>query len=208
MLQMFIGLYVLGVGALIIAELTELRFGQIIFKPLVALGFIGLATLSGALDGIYGQIVLAGLIACALGDVALLSRGNPFLFKLGMVAFAIGHLLYAGAFFRLGIQPIYALLALFVMGMVSLGVYKYLRPSLPADMVGAVLIYICIITLMVVTSIGTRQILLIIPAIMFAVSDIFVARDRFVTRKASNALLISPLYFGAQALFALSAGLF
>ncbi len=45
---------------------------------------------------------------------------------------------------------------------------------------------------------------IIIAAIMFAVSDMFVARDRFIKPSSKNALLITPLYFGAQALFAFS----
>ena len=46
--------------------------------------------------------------------------------------------------------------------------------------------------------------LAMIGAVMFAMSDVFVARDRFVTPTPLNALAITPLYFGAQALIALS----
>jgi len=46
--------------------------------------------------------------------------------------------------------------------------------------------------------------LAMIGAVMFAVSDVFVGRDRFVSTNPKNALAITPLYFGAQALIALS----
>jgi hypothetical protein len=39
---------------------------------------------------------------------------------------------------------------------------------------------------------------------MFAISDMAVARDRFVTQTPANAFVITPLYFGAQLLFAVS----
>jgi len=44
-------------------------------------------------------------------------------------------------------------------------------------------------------------------AIAFAISDVFVAKDRFKARKKWHAFIITPLYFGAQALFAYSVNL-
>ena len=75
-------------------------------------------------------------------------------------------------------------------------------------MIWPVGIYTAIILMMVLNAIDlplTRPILFaMIGAIMFAISDMFVARDRFVNRDAKNAIAITPLYFGAQALLALS----
>ena len=45
---------------------------------------------------------------------------------------------------------------------------------------------------------------LVIAAVMFAVSDIFVARDRFVSPSVVNRLWGLPLYYAAQLIFALS----
>jgi uncharacterized membrane protein YhhN len=45
---------------------------------------------------------------------------------------------------------------------------------------------------------------LLIGAVMFAVSDIFVARDRFVSPSVANRLWGLPLYYAAQLIFALS----
>lgn len=83
----------------------------------------------------------------------------------------------------------------------------YLRAHLPADMKVPVLIYTLIILAMVLLSIWTGNLLVIAAAVMFAVSDIFVARDRFVSESPRNALIITPFYFGAQAIFALSIAL-
>jgi len=50
----------------------------------------------------------------------------------------------------------------------------------------------------------TYNIILIIAALAFATSDYFVGMDRFIDPKKYWALAITPLYFGAQALFAMS----
>ena len=60
---------------------------------------------------------------------------------------------------------------------------------------------------MMITSAYTfmyEQKLILIAATFFVLSDIFVAKDRFIKRSTKNTLLITPLYFSAQGLFALS----
>jgi len=52
-----------------------------------------LALQFGALESTYGQFILAGLVACAVGDVFLLARKSQKLFIAGMAAFAIGHII-------------------------------------------------------------------------------------------------------------------
>ena len=48
---------------------------------------------------------------------------------------------------------------------------------------------------------------LLLPALAFAASDLFVGLNRFRTPRAWHFALITPLYFGAQAAFALSPAL-
>jgi len=94
---------VLG-GVLLIAELREERRAQFFFKPLAAFGFVILALQFGALESTYGLIILAGLIACAVGDIFLLSRKSENLFKAGMAAFALGHVFYVIAISKIRID--------------------------------------------------------------------------------------------------------
>lgn len=197
-------IYALVVGALAWAEYKGARSAQVWFKTLAALGFCVLAILSGALYSGYGQIILMGLWACALGDLLLLPRDKPLFFKLGMLAFALGHVFYAYGFFTQGGNVIAMAVAALIMSVVSAGFYRYVGPHLPRDMKVPVMVYTVIITFMVVFAVATKDLLLILPALMFAVSDMFVARDRFVVTEPRNALAITPLYFGAQALFALN----
>ena len=203
-------LYICLILGLVWAEFKEARAAQRLLKPMAAFGFILIALLSGALDTQYGKIILCGLIACAAGDVFLLSRNSQKLFLAGMIAFAIGHLAYLSAF--VPPQPAdmtagrFATIAIVVFG--GAGIFAWLKPHLPKDMRIAVPIYVFIILLMVINALGLPMRgplrLAMIGAVMFAMSDVFVARDRFVTPTPLNALAITPLYFGAQALIALS----
>ena len=191
------------VFGLLIAEMRGARMWQCLLKPLAALGFCLFAVYAGALGSLYGKLILAGLVACAAGDVCLLSRDKPALFKGGMAAFALGHFLYLTAFVTFADKTainVWAILPI----VIGLGFFWWVKPKLPKDMIIPVGMYSFIIILMVMRSLDVPMIIVPVAAIMFAVSDMFVARDRFVSPGPLNALVITPLYFGAQALFALS----
>ena len=196
--------------ALLAAELREDGRGQRLFKPLAALGFILLAIYVGALETRYGQIILAGLIACAAGDVLLLSRKSENLFKAGMAAFALGHIFYILAFvnIRSNVLPEGADWLRVLPAMLVVVASIHILKKIPDNMQRPVMYYCFIIFIMVVGSffvpLKLPFILASIGAVMFAISDMFVARDRFITPDPKNALAITPFYFGAQALFALS----
>ena len=198
------------VTALTVAELKESQRWQRILKPLAALGFLSIAFFSTALFTTYGQIIFVGLLACAIGDVLLLSRKSPKLFLFGMAAFAIGHFAYLTGFILMPREPLTT--AGFIKSAVVIfagyGVFSWLKPHLPKDMRIPVTIYFLIILIMVLNALRLPPygalLYAMIGAVMFAVSDVFVGRDRFVTRDPINALAITPLYFGAQALIAIS----
>lgn len=184
------------------------------------MGFILIALLCGAEESVYGRLICAGLMACAVGDVLLLNRASPKMFQLGMLAFLLGHVFYG--FAALGVttktppdDPFKTelnALALLIVTFVLIGAYqfwRYLRPRLGTGMKPPVFAYMFVIAFMVTAfwlKASTGFWLAPLAALMFAVSDIFVAKDRFVKAEAQNALFISPLYFGAQALFAISVG--
>jgi len=200
-------LYALTVLALLVAERREDRRAQFFFKPLAALGFILLALQCGAIESTYGQIIFGALVMCALGDVLLLARKSETLFLFGMLAFAFGHIFLILAFlplhdfswigFAIG-APITLCLVIYSL--------HHLRPEIPKVHQPSVDGYSFVIVMMVGVAFAYmfQKPIVILGALMFAVSDMFVARDRFVKRDPKNALAITPFYFGAQALFALS----
>ena len=201
-------LYGAFVLALTVAEYrTDIR-AQRLFKPACSLGFIIIALHSGALESAYGQVIVAALCLCAAGDVALLSRKSQILFLLGMGAFALGHLAYAFAYFG----PYKSLLGTQIglgFAVLLVTVFKiFIWKDIPRGMLFPVSLYIFIIGAMLVCAMShafaTQTWGVGIAAISFAISDFFVGKDRFAERENWHALAITPLYFGAQALFALS----
>ena len=202
-------LYALVVLALLVAEVREDRRVQFFFKPLAAFGFVILALQFGALETTYGKYILAGLIACAAGDVFLLARKSKALFILGMAAFALGHIVYSFGFMAHGLElnetnGRYVFYMAFLVGSICLAGAVTIIPKAERAMRLSIVIYSVIVTTMCVFAALTYNVIIIIAALAFAVSDYFVGMDRFIDPKKYWALAITPLYFGAQALFALS----
>ena len=107
---------------------------------------------------------------------------------------------------------------------------RWLWPHLGADMRGPVLAYIAVITAMVAAAAGAVtgagpalpavaalttgeplpgwiwKAAVMVAAVAFYLSDVSVARDRFVAPGFANRIWGLPLYYGAQLLFALSVG--
>jgi uncharacterized membrane protein YhhN len=197
-------------GLFVVALLGAERFGAQrgvwIAKPLASLGFIAVACLAGAPGSSYGQTVLLGLGLCALGDVLLIPPGAGPMFLAGMASFALGHAAYATAFWQRGIDRTAVLLALLAMLGVALATLRWLAPRLPADMRVPIRVYIAIISAMVAfavgTSVATADPWPAVGALLFALSDLSVARERFVKSAFANLLWGLPLYYAAQLVLA------
>jgi uncharacterized membrane protein YhhN len=86
---------------------------------------------------------------------------------------------------------------------------RWLLPHVEADMRGPVIAYMGIISLMVALAAGVAHrpggMAILIGALLFYVSDIFVARQAFVASGIINPTFGLPLYFGGQAILASSA---
>jgi uncharacterized membrane protein YhhN len=195
------------VVALLLAEAGRSRIGRVIAKPLASAGFVGAALAAGALDGVYGRAVLIGLLLSWVGDVALLSRRRPG-FATGLAAFLAAHLTYCAAFVVRGVAWSWALAALLLLALGGGMVAGWLLPRVDASLRTAVAAYLVAITAMVVLAFGTgaadRPPLILAGAFAFYLSDLAVARDRFVKAGLINRLWGLPLYYGAQLLLAAS----
>lgn len=173
-------------------------------------GFIATALAAGALDGSYGRWVLVALCLGWVGDVALVSE-RPGWFRLGLAAFLLSHLAYVAAFTVLGSRAIAAGTAALVLLVPAVGIGRWLLPHVPRRMTVPVVAYIVVITAMVAAASGAASDGApwpVLPAAAaFYVSDIGVARQRFVAPGFENRVVGLPLYYGAQVLFALSTGM-
>ena len=110
------------------------------------------------------------------------SGETPFL--IGLSAFAVGHLAYAGGALSIGTDVAWMLPG--VIFMVALVAYRFLTRTVAgarrhggAVLAGAVLFYATVIAVMVVTAWGTASLLAGVGATMFAVSDWVLGHRRF-----------------------------
>jgi uncharacterized membrane protein YhhN len=206
-----VGLGVIGLIALLISERLENPRARIGWKTFTSACFIVCAVRQG-ITGSYDVLVLAGLVFGFLGDVLLALRGQKT-FLAGMIAFAFGHALYAVAFVTLGASEPFPRASIALIGLVSCGVLAWLWPHL-GKMRVPVAVYVTIIAIMLIAASGTLKLkepqrwMIIFGAAFFAVSDVFVARNRFIDPGFTNKLFGLPLYYVGQFLIAFSVGFF
>jgi uncharacterized membrane protein YhhN len=207
-----IALTLLALAALLVAEFRDARIGVWIAKPLASLGFVWLGfalgdfNASGAATLSYAGLVVTGLLLSMLGDVLLIPRGRPLLFQLGIGSFLLAHVAYAGAFALRSFDWVGAGIGVLLILGPAGATLRWLRPTLPADFVGPVYAYILVISTMVVSAIACvwagADARILLGALLFAGSDISVARDRFVTAGFVNGAWGLPMYFVAQLVLA------
>jgi len=198
----------LAVAALLFFERTGRPAGVWVSKPLASTAFVGAALAAGALDSAYGRAVLAGLVLSWFGDVFLIPRGRPRVFLAGVLSFLAGHVVYAFAFVFRGIDTSALAVTSLATAAIALVVLRWLAARVPAEMKVAVPAYILIISIMVVCSIASfaarGNAWIPVGAIGFYLSDLSVARDRFVVPAFVNRLWGLPLYYAAQVALAWS----
>ncbi len=156
--------------------------------------------------------MVVGLTFGAIGDIALLGRSTRA-FVGGLAAFLVGHLAYVVAFAQIE-SPAYWFVYGGRLGMIAIagGAFslRWLWPHLGKLKVPVVL-YVIAIVLMTMGAFSVRNVgglpaperdLLALGAVLFFLSDLAVARERFVTRDFKNKLYGLPAYFAAQLLIA------
>ena len=200
---------------LLFFEKKEHQLGKLTTKTPLSLLFILAAVLQPQSTSGYHWFLISGLTFCLAGDVLLVfSSSRTFLF--GLVAFLVGHLCYASGFFFISrISWMFWVVTVLVV-IVSAKIFYWLKPYL-GSMTVPVLLYIVIINGMVMGAaavffdkglqVGGRS-LVFVGAILFYLSDLFVARDRFRQHGFANRLVGLPLYYAGQFLLAFSAGAF
>jgi uncharacterized membrane protein YhhN len=204
----FAGLTAIALVALLVGEARGAQTLRFVAKPLASTGFLGVAVAAGALDSRYGMVVLLALALCWLGDVLLLWRAEaPF--RAGLVSFLLGHVAFVAAFALRGVDALWLVAAALLVAPVGWAALAWLRPHLPGSMRVPVLAYVVVISTMVAFAFGVfpaAGLVLLAGALCFYVSDLAVARDRFVAPGFGNRLWGLPLYYGGTLLLATTAG--
>ena len=199
-------LTVVMLAGLLEAERRDSQPGKWLTKPLASAGFLGAAWMAGAGQSNYGRLVVLALGLCWVGDVLLIPARNGAVFRAGIASFLLGHVAFAAAFVVRGVSAVPLAGALLLLTVPALLVGRWLYPKLPPDMRVPVLAYIAVISLMVALAAATHLAApappLLLGAVLFYLSDLSVARDRFVAPSFLNRLWGLPAYYAAQHLLA------
>ncbi len=180
-------------------------------KVVASLGFLAFGAALGVYDRTpHGTAFLAAFILCAIGDVALIGHSKPA-FLGGLTAFLLGHIGYIVCFVQLGYDGQGVVPGAVFMLALAAAVLRTLRG--PAGrLFPAVVAYVAVIGVMValaggvaVAHPGLHGNILAGAAVAFAISDLFVARQRFLVDAFQNRVVGLPLYYGAQLAFAFGA---
>ncbi len=197
-----------AVVGLLVAKRSGARAAAGAAKALAAAAFLWAGLAWGLLASAPGRFAFAGLVLSALGDGLLIPAGAGRAFLAGMGAFALAHGAYAAACVARGVAPralaIGAALAL----PAFLATWGWLGPRVPAALRAPVAAYSALVLAMAVlacaaTAAGAPA-LLAVGGVAFALSDLSVARERFVAPTFANVAWGLPLYFAAQ--LAIAAG--
>lgn len=180
---------------------------RLITKAFPVLGMALLAHWWGRAS--YARHIMAGLLACAAGDVLLEFRTPPT-FTAGMVAFLIGHLLYASAFTRrvrqwrlLELLPF----LLWIAWMVALVWGDLGAMRLPVIFYAAAILIMMWRATAMVAGLSRRSPwdwAVMAGAITFAFSDSLISLDRFHASITAVRLPIILTYWAGQALLTAS----
>jgi uncharacterized membrane protein YhhN len=173
-------------------------------KPAASTVFVVAALAQGALASSYGRCVALALALSWLGDVLLIPVERPRVFQGGVAAFGLAHVAYLGAFFSRGFAPQRALLAAVPAGFAFVAAARWLRPHVPDEMRLSVRAYMAILSAMLVAGAAASAAdpRIFAGAALFYLSDLCVARGRFVAPGFANGLVGLPLYYAAQLVLA------
>lgn len=195
-------------------EKSENQAGRLLTKtPLSALFIIAALIQPHPLVSFF-YFMVVGLMFCMAGDICLVFAQKA-MFLIGLVAFLLGHIWYTMAFFATATTHPLTWIGSVVVLIVSAVVFFQLWPQL-GSMKLPVLGYVIFISLMVCGAwtvlgdgdlSGSGRIMVFAGAISFYVSDLFVARQRFIKKAYLNRLAGLPLYYFGQFLLAFSIGI-
>ncbi len=194
-----VALVLAGLAGHLWADATGRPRARAALKLVASCGFVALGALS--VHDRFGQLVLVALCLSAVGDALLLSAAERWVLG-GVGAFRLAHVAYAGAFVP-GSRVWPAAVALAIAAGAAVMAWLWRRLG---TMRIPVLAYTAVISAMLVLGVGSANPLVPWGALLFYLSDLTVARDRFVRRELVNRVVGLPLYYAAQVVLALSAG--
>lgn len=194
-----------GVASLLRAARLDDREAVVVSKTTASLGFVILGVLGWQSGNPIATWLVVGLVLCAAGDVLLIWDRS---FDIGLISFLLGHVAYVAAFHTAAPIVDWTRWMLVPIVLASAGALAWMWPHLGRRRI-SVSAYVVVITIMVwgslaVTTAHVMNWPIAVGAVLFYLSDLTVARDRFVKSDFLNRAVGLPMYYAAQVLIALS----
>jgi uncharacterized membrane protein YhhN len=181
------------------AVATDRRPVEYVLKPLTMVALIGAALALDPVSDTARLFMVAGLVCSLAGDVFLMLHERFFLG--GLVSFLLGHVMYVVALLQLGIEPpmLFVGVVLVLVASALVG-SRVVRGSGETDqrLPVPVAVYLAVISLMVVSALGTLIPFAIAGALLFYVSDAVLGWNRFVSPIPNGRLIIMTTYHLGQ----------
>ena len=183
-----------------IAVHQEQKGLEYLCKPLTLGLLIACALTLDPADPAVRAWFVAALALSLAGDVFLMLPKDLFVFGLG--SFLLGHIAYivgmhvdgvSGPRFLVGIVIVGALLAV-----IGTPILRGVRTGPDPDLAGPVVAYMGVISAMVASAIGVGQVVMVVGAGLFYVSDALIAWNRFVAETRHSRVAIMVTYHLAQ----------
>ncbi len=207
-------LLAVSVSLLVSFEIRKKRAGIYITKPLSTILVIVTCLFSLCVTGADRSFSLAialGLFLSFGGDVALMFQEKATAFRIGLILFLVAHVVYGVAFIAFsGAAPELPYISALFFGL-GTAVYIYLLGGL-GTMKAPVALYILIISFMASAAVSTLyvarvgvlfSVLVAGGSLLFYISDLILAINRFRIPMRYNRLSLIPYYAG-QFLIAVS----
>lgn len=195
-----------------VATARGTRRVRVVAKPLTLVLLIGVAVTLEAAEPAVQAWFVAGLVLSLAGDVFLLLPDDrrlgplpPFIW--GLAAFLLGHIAYVVGMVVDGPSALWALVGLVVVGATAGAVVPRLVAGVrrtDPSLLGPVVAYMVVISLMVVAAFGRSVPAGIVGALLFYASDATLGWNRFVSPSRTAEVTVMVTYHLAQALLVLS----
>lgn len=174
---------------------------EYVAKPLTLIGLIAAALLLEPVDDAARALFVVALVLSLAGDVFLMLPNRRRFFPLGLASFLLGHLAYVPGLWLLGVSVpglVVGFVAVLVaVGLVGLRIVRGVQDREPR-LAAPVTAYVAVISLMVVSAVGTLSPFAIVGAALFYASDALIAWNEFLTPKSWARLAIMVTYHLGQ----------
>lgn len=194
------------IGIVLVADTVGRNDLRGIAKICASLCFIAVGISAGMLS--YDPVAIglfAALVLSFIGDAALIGKSRRAV-AFGLVAFLLAHVAYIVCFALRGVSAVEVGVGTVVIAGLAVIIWRWLSPH-TGRLRPAVAAYIVVISVMVIGAAGSVFVgdtgrILLGMAVLFFLSDLCVARQRFVAPSLWNRRIGLPLYYAAQLGFA------